>query len=296
MRKFNIDFLKSTRFFFPLSALLVVLSIFSIVQKGFNYGVDFSGGTELRVQFNGSVAASDIRGYLSSQKVTALIQGIGEKNEFLIRMNVISNKDFQNFLTNMKVYFAKKNIIIRGVESVGPQIGGELKRKSILALVYSLILILIYIGLRFDYEYAPGAVFCLFHDVIITLGIFSLFQKEVNLQTLAAVLTIIGYSLNDTIIVFDRIRENIPLFREKSFSWIANRSLNNVLSRSLITSFTTLMAIGAMFILSDGVIEEFAFTLGIGVLIGTYSSVYIAAPLVIAARNLKIEAVALSEE
>ena len=171
---------------------------------------------------------------------------------------------------------------IRRIDSVGPQIGNELKRKGILAICYSLLLILIYLGLRFDYKYAPSAVFCLFHDSILTMAIFSLLGKEVNVQTLASVLAIIGYSLNDTIVTFDRIRENTALFfKKESFKEICNRSLNDVFSRTLLTSITTLLAVSAMWFLTSGVIKDFAFTLGIGVVIGTYSSIYVAAPLVV---------------
>ena len=169
--------------------------------------------------------------------------------------------------------------MIRRVDSVGPQIGSELKRNGVLAAFYCLLMILIYVGLRFDYKYAPGAVFCLFHDAIITLGIFSLFGREVNVQTLAAILTIIGYSLNDTIVNFDRVRENVTVYRDHNFYTVMNRSLNDVLSRTLLTSVTTLLAVAAMYFLAGGVIRDFAFTLGIGIIVGTYSSIYVASPI-----------------
>ena len=173
-----------------------------------------------------------------------------------------------------------ENTSILRVDSVGPQIGQELRQKGLLAVFYSLLMILIYLGIRFDLLYAPAAVFCLFHDTVITLSVFSLLGLEVSVQTLAAVLAIIGYSLNDTIVTFDRIRENRMIYSDKkSFFQICNQSLNDVLSRTLLTSFTTLLAVGAMWHFADGVIKDFAFTLGVGVMIGTYSSVFVATPL-----------------
>ena len=173
------------------------------------------------------------------------------------------------------------------VDQVGPRIGSQLKRNGMLAIFYSLILILIYVGLRFDYNFAPGAAICLFHDSIITLGVFSFLGKEINVQILAAVLTIIGYSLNDTIVIFDRIRENISLYKNNKLPWIINRSINDVISRTLLTSITTLVAVVSLYVLAGGVISDFAFALGIGVIIGTYSSIYIASPLVIQFEKLK---------
>ena len=214
---------------------------------------------------NSSVALSDI------------------SKEFLIRIEVMENEQENNRkLKSIRESLEKsfQNFSILRVDSVGPQIGKELRQKGILAIFYSLLMILIYLGLRFDSRYAPAAVFCLFHDTIITLSIFSLFHLEVSVQTLAAILAIIGYSLNDTIVTFDRIRENQALLSErKSFFHICNQSLNDVLSRTLLTSFTTLLAVGAMWFFADDVIKDFAFTLALGVVIGTYSSLFVATPL-----------------
>jgi len=174
------------------------------------------------------------------------------------------------------------------VDSVGPQIGSELRKKGILAVFYSLIMILIYLAIRFDYKFAPAAVICLFHDAILTMWVFALFDLAVSVQTLAALLAIIGYSLNDTIVTFDRIRENGEYFGKKeSFFMLCNRSINDVLSRTLLTSITTMMAIGVMWFYTDGVIKDFAFTLGVGVVIGTYSSIYVATPLTVSFHRLK---------
>lgn len=281
MKKIEINFLKLTPFFLILSSLLVIISFFIINKKGFNYGVDFAGGTEIQIQFKNSVKDLEVRNFLATQKLKNFnVQSFNENNEFLIRLDSLSDQKLKLLSKNFKSYFKSKGFLLRRVDSVGPQIGSELKKKGLLALIYSLLIILIYVGLRFDYEYAPGAVICLFHDTIITLGIFALLQREVNLQTLAAVLTIIGYSLNDTIVTFDRIRENLSLYRDKLFPWVVNRSLNDVLSRTILTSVTTGLAVCAMYFWADGVIRDFAFTLGIGIIVGTYSSIYIASPLV----------------
>lgn len=219
----------------------------------------------------------------SSETANGNISGALISKEFLIRVEVMENEEENNKkLQSIREALRKnfQNFSVLRVDSVGPQIGKELRQKGILAIFYSLLMILIYLGLRFDSMYAPSAVFCLFHDTIITLSIFSLLRLEVSVQTLAAVLAIIGYSLNDTIVTFDRIRENQALFSErKSFFQICNQSLNDVLSRTLLTSFTTLLAVGAMWFFADDVIKDFAFTLALGVVIGTYSSLFVATPL-----------------
>ena len=292
------DFVKLGTPFAILSLLVVLTSLVLIATKGFNYGIDFAGGTEVQVQFNQQVEAGQVRHFADNMGYTkASIQSFGEDNEYLIRLESVkgktdkeTNKLLKNLISKLTegltASFAAQGATIRRVDSVGPQVGAELKRNGVLAAFYCLLLILIYIGLRFDYKYAPGAVFCLFHDSIVTLGIFSFFAREVNVQTMAAILTIIGYSLNDTIVNFDRIRENEGLYRDENFSWIVNRSVNDVLSRTVLTSVTTLLAIGAMYFIAGAVIKDFAFTLGIGILVGTYSSIYVANPLVILMENI----------
>ncbi len=292
----NIDFLSKANIFAGVSILLVLVSLVLIFSKGLNYGIDFAGGTEVQVLFDKSVSTDDVRSFTKNLGYdSASVQSFGEGNqEYLIRMesiqaatdketNKLINALIAKITTGLKATFATSGPEIRRVDSVGPQVGDELKTNGLLAIFYSLVLILIYIGLRFDYKFAPAAVFCLFHDTIITLGIYALLQKEVNVQTLAAILTIIGYSLNDTIVTFDRIRENSGsiLFRGWAFDDLVNRSLNDVLTRTILTSLTTLIAVAAMYFIAGGVIKDFAFTLAIGVIVGTYSSIYIASPLVI---------------
>ena len=294
MKKPQINFLESAKLLTPISVVLSFLALIAIAVLGFSYGIDFSGGNEVQVRFQQAVTAGQIRQTLTSSGIEkSSVQKFGTDEEFLIRVEAAQEEQENNkrlkILTNtLKNNFEKQGVEIRRIDSVGPQIGKELRRNGILALVYSLLMILIYLGLRFDAKYAPAAVFCLFHDAMITMSIFSIFKLEVNVQTLAAILAIIGYSLNDTIVTFDRIRENYQISgNKKSFFDICNQSLNEVLSRTLLTSFTTLLAVSTMYVFADGVIKDFAFTLSIGIVIGTYSSIYIATPLLLFMNKLK---------
>ena len=294
IRKRQIDFLKPSSVLSPLSVVISFLALISILVLGFTYGIDFSGGNEVQVRFEKAVTSDQIRQALTQSKIEkASVQQFGTDQEFLIRIEVSENEKENNQRLNiltqtLKDNFVKEGFEIRRIDSVGPQIGKELRQNGILSLVYSLLMILIYLGLRFDIRYAPSAVFCLFHDAMITMSIFAIFKLEVNAQTLAAILAIIGYSLNDTIVTFDRIRENhLSIGSKKSFYDICNQSLNEVLSRTLLTSITTLLAVLAMYHLADGVIKDFAFTLSIGIVIGTYSSIYVATPLLIFLNKLQ---------
>ena len=285
---YKINFLKIAKILTPLSITLSVVALVVILMFGFSYGIDFVGGNEIQVRFQKEVKAKDLRDSLTSAGINKpTVQKFGTGNEFLIRIEVLENEKENNKRLHLLTSIFKNNYLEQGVEirridSIGPQIGQELRTKGILAIVYSLLMILIYLGLRFDAKYAPSAVICLFHDAIITMSIFSIFKLEVNVQTLAAILAIIGYSLNDTIVTFDRIRENQGLFgNKKSFYELCNQSINEVLSRTLLTSATTLLAVLSMWFFADGVIRDFAFTLGLGVIIGTYSSIYVATPLLI---------------
>ena len=293
MKQPRFDFLSSSRFVTTVSLTLSVLGLIWIITNGLNYGIDFSGGNEMQVRFQSPPKVESLREYISGKGFfKPSVQTIGnEKNEFLIFIPHVSDKEkkegtnaalLDNLIAEFKKDFSEQGVEIRKVDSVGPQIGSELRKKGILAVFYSLIMILIYLAMRFDYKFAPPAVICLFHDAVLTIWIFSLFNLVVSVQTLAALLAIIGYSLNDTIVTFDRIRENGEYFGKKeSFLKVCNRSINDVLSRTLLTSITTMMAVGIMWFYTDGVIKDFAFTLGIGVVIGTYSSIYVATPLVV---------------
>ena len=274
---------------------VVFLALILIATKGFNYGVDFAGGIELQVHFNQPVEAAQVRQFMETSGFPhASVQALGGKNEYLVHIDSpkdASDEQVNNFIkvtveklkADLAAKFATEGADVRRVDTVGPQVGAELKRNGIQAAFYCFLLILVYIGLRFDYRYAPAAVFCLFHDAVITCGIYSLFGWEFTVQTLAAVLTIIGYSLNDTIVIFDRIRENTGIHRDKNLYWISNRSINETLSRTILTFFTTLMTVVAMFIFADGAIKDFARAMMIGMCLGVFSTVYVATPLMLLA-------------
>ena len=295
----GIDFMGKSKIFAVGSVVAIIIAAFYLVANGVNYGIDFAGGTEVQTKFSKEVNSTEVRNFLKNiGYASASVQAFGDGHEYLMRFESLVGKDDKetNVMLNaliakvtagLKETFPDRAPEIRRVDSVGPQIGSELKRNGILAAFYSLLLILIYVGLRFDYKYAPSAVICLLHDSFLTLVIFISLGKEVNVQTMAAILTIIGYSLNDTIINFDRIRENTELFRGKDLALVTNRSINDVLSRTILTSLTTLLAVGSLYVFAGGVIEDFALTLGIGVVIGTYSSIYVAAPLVLLLDKLK---------
>lgn len=294
LKKTQFNFLKISKILTPISITSSFVALIIISVFGFFYGVDFTGGNEIHVRFKKTVQIQRIRQVLTQANIQqGSVQEFGSDKEFLIRTKAYElqkssakttphHDELNQLIQKLKTHFQKEQLEIRRIDSIGPQIGQELRRSGILALIYSLLMILIYLGLRFDIKYAPAAVFCLFHDAVITMSIFSIFKLEVNVQTLAAILAIIGYSLNDTIVTFDRIRENHLVFgKKKSFYDICNISLNEILSRTLLTSITTLLAVVAMYLQADGVIKDFAFTLILGVCIGTYSSIYIATPLLI---------------
>lgn len=295
----KVDFMAWARFFVPLSIALTSLATVMIFARDFQYGVDFAGGTEMQIQFADKVETAQVRKFMEDQGFgAASIQSFEKGNEFLIRVEPVkaasekeANLELQGMISKitegLKATFSTLSPQVQRVDTVGPQVGAELKRNGILAAFYSLLMILIYIGLRFDYKYAPGAVFCLFHDALVILGLYALFRWEMNVQIMAAVLTIIGYSLNDTIVVFDRIRENEKIYRDHAFRWICNRSMNDVFTRTMLTSLTTFISVVVMWVLAGGVIKEFAMTMAIGIIVGTYSSVYVATPLVILVDNLE---------
>jgi len=287
------NFLGVALYITAASIVLVLISIVLIGAKGLNYGVDFAGGIEVQTQFNDSVDAGAVRQFMSELGFPkANVQALGGKNEYLIHVESAEGKSeaetnahiqetIAKIKTGLTEKFSGSGAEIRRVDTVGPQVGAELRRNGVLAAFYCLLLILIYIGLRFDYRYAPGAVFCLFHDAIITVGIYALFDWEFTVQTMAAVLTIIGYSLNDTIVIFDRIRENIPIWRDKDIYWISNKSINETLSRTILTYITTYLTVAAMFFFADGVIRDFAIAMMIGMFLGAYSTIYVATPLML---------------
>jgi preprotein translocase subunit SecF len=287
------DFLGVAKYITALSIFLTIASGAIVITHGLNYGVDFSGGIEMQVQFNKEMDPHVVREFMSKEGFPhANVQSLGGSREFLIHLESEqgktddeTNKAIQATVAKMKAdlatNFANEGAEVRQVSTVGPQVGAELRRNGVLAGFYALLLILIYVGLRFDYRYAPGAVFCLFHDAVITMGVYSLLNWEFTVQTMAAILTIIGYSLNDTVVIFDRIRENQGIFRGKDLYWISNRSINETLSRTILTYICTYLTVISMLLFADGVIHDFARAMTIGMFLGCYSTVYVATPLML---------------
>jgi preprotein translocase subunit SecF len=276
-----------------ISLLLTVAAIVLIFTRGLNYGIDFAGGTEVQVRFNQPVSMKDLREAIEQVGITnPSVQSFGGSNEFLIRLespraateketNDLVNANVAKMKAQLKTKFALPDEGILRVDTVGPTVGGELKRNGFLAAFYCFLVILIYVALRFDYKYAPGAVLCLIHDSIVTVGVYSILWREFNVQIMAAILTLIGYSLNDTIVTYDRIRETTPHFPDRSLKFVINKAINDMLGRTILTAGCTMIAVLALFFFGGGVISEIAFTMIIGILIGTYSSVYVAAPLIL---------------
>ena len=260
-----------------LSGVLLVLSIGSLLFQGLNLGVDFEGGTLIEVGYPAPVELNEIRGQLEASGFDrAVVQHFGSAQDVLVRIK--PDERPQSELSNqvLEALRGGGELELRRVEYVGPQVGEELRDDGGLAMLYALGLILIYVALRFEYRFSFGAVVALVHDVIVTIGFFSLTQIEFDLTVLAAILAVIGYSLNDTIVVFDRIRENFRQLRRHSSTEVLNVSINQTLSRTLMTSLTTLLVLFALFFFGGEVIHAFSIALIVGVIIGTYSSIYVA--------------------
>ncbi len=282
----NIDFLKMKNLFVTLSVVLILIGIGSIIaHKGLNYGIDFAGGTLLQLKFNEKADIGKIRESLKGIDLgDSVIQEYGSPEEVIIRVEESSEslQNLSDLITEaLEQTFGKDAFIVERVEVVGPQVGQDLRSKAFRALLFAMIGILIYITFRFEFRFAVGAVLALLHDVIITVGIFSLLGKEFTLPIIAALLTIVGYSLNDTIVVFDRIRERMKLKKKESYEATINQSINMTLGRTLLTSLTTLVVVLALFLLGGEVIHDFAFAMIVGIFVGTYSSIFIASPTLV---------------
>lgn len=264
-----------------VSLILIATSIFSLSTQGLKFGIDFTGGTLIEVGYEQSVDLSSVRNTLSEAKFKgANVQYFGSTNEILIRLEPQAISSAK--LSSKIIRLLGDGVDIRRVEFVGPKVGEELTNDGGLAMLYALIGILIYVAFRFEYRFALGSISALIHDVVITLGVFSLLQIEFDLTVLAAILAVIGYSLNDTIVVFDRIRENFLSTRHVDPAKIINDALNQTLSRTIMTSLTTLLVLLALFFLGGEIIHSFALALLIGVVIGTYSSIYVASSMILA--------------
>ncbi len=286
----DIDFVGRKGLALVFSAILIGITVISILAHGgLRYGVDFEGGTLVQVKFSGPVTIGDIKDALTAIELEqGVVQRFGEEgdNEYLIRLKQ-SEGSLEGLTKKIEEELEQRysdrglTVEVRRSEMVGPKVGEELRQKGIKSILFAIVFLLIYITIRFHFKFALGAVIALVHDVTITVGILSLTNTEVTLPIVAALLTIVGYSINDTIVVYDRIREFLRRFRREGIEAVINKSVNATLSRTLLTSVTTLIVVVALFILGGGVIHDFAFTLMIGIIIGTYSSVFVASPVVI---------------
>ena len=285
LKRTNFDFVGKRKVAFAISIALIAVGLISLVaHKGPAFSIDFAGGTLLQMKFEKDLSVQEIRASLD--KIgwgDAEIQKFGEGKEFLIRVKKqeVGTKVGDQIKAVLIKDFPNNAFEVRREEKVGPKIGEELKGKAVWAIFWAMIGILIYITWRFEFKFAVGAIAALFHDVLITVGIFSILNKEISLAIVAALLTIVGYSLNDTIVVFDRIREDLALMRGQSYEAIINASINQTLSRTIITSLTTLVVVICLFALGGEVIRDFAFALMVGVAVGTYSSIFVASPVLI---------------
>jgi preprotein translocase subunit SecF len=281
----NIDFVSKRRLAFIASLVAVLIGVGSLVMKGGpRYGIDFAGGTLVQVKFTQAPDVGQIRGVLAGKGMgSAVIQSLGEEKVAIRvkseegQMDTISDDIF----ATLAEQFGTDNVSLELVEMVGPQVGMDMRRKGMLSMLYAMVGILIYITARFQFRFAIGAIAALIHDILITIGVFSLFDKEFTLPVIAALLAIIGYSLNDTIVVYDRIRENIRRTPKDKLTAVINASINQTLSRTILTSGTTLLVVFCLFFLGGEVIHDFSFALIVGILVGTYSSIYVASPILL---------------
>ena len=263
------------------SLILFLISILFMLFKGLNYGIDFKGGTLIELRAN-NINASEIRSVLNSMDLGDVnVKKFGQEGDHLIKVEQKEN-DGNKIISQIKDNLSDSlnaEINFRRVENVGPKVSSELLQSGIIAISLSLIAMLFYIWIRFEWQFSMGSIIALFHDVVITLGIFSILSLEINLSIIAAVLTIVGYSMNDTVVIYDRIRENLNKYNRLNISEIADLSINDTLARTIITSVTTLLALLSIFILGGEILRGFSFAMILGVLIGTYSSIFVASPM-----------------
>ena len=283
-RGLKIDFLKIKNIATILSVIAIISSLFFLVYKNLNFGIDFKGGTLIELKKDNDLTIAEIRSQLSGLNIGDIqIQTFGSDNIILIRIenssNLVANADM-NTIELIRSNLGD-NITIQRTEIVGPKVSSELIQKGIIAIVIAVFLMLFYIWIRFEWQFSIGAVTALIHDVIITMGIFSLLQIEFNLSIIAALLTIIGYSMNDTVVVYDRIRENLRKYKQMNIYELINQSLNETMSRTLLTSVTTLLALFSLYFLGGEVLRGFTLAMIIGVFIGTYSSIFIASQMIL---------------
>tara|TARA_Y100000815_G_scaffold188348_1_gene171943 strand:- start:68 stop:970 length:903 start_codon:yes stop_codon:yes gene_type:complete len=267
------------------SIILIIISLLLLLIKGLNYGVDFKGGTLIEIRTNDkNISISDLRRSFNKMNLGDVsVKQFGSENDFIVKFEK-RNSNKSNFIEEIKnklTNYIGDNYDFRRVENVGPKVSSELLKSGIIAIGLSLAAMLIYIWIRFEWQFSLGAIIAIFHDVIITLGIFSLFGFEINLSIVAAVLTIVGYSMNDTVVIFDRVRENLKKYSDIKIFELTNISINETLSRTIITSITTLIALLSIYFFGGQILKGFSLAMILGVIFGTYSSIYIANPILV---------------
>ena len=278
----NINFVSQFKKANFVSIIIFLLSVFFISFKGLNYGIDFKGGTLIELRTDSSIESSFIRESLNSMDLGDVnVKNFGKVGDYLIKVEQKSSNN-NNLIPEIKKKLSESlnaEVNFRRVENVGPKVSSELLSSSIIAISLALAAMLFYIWVRFEWQFSVGSIIALFHDVVITLGIFSILSLEINLSIIAAVLTIVGYSMNDTVVIYDRIRENLFKYTKISISDISNLSINETLARTIITSVTTLLALISIYILGGEILRGFSFAMILGVIIGTYSSIFVASPI-----------------
>lgn len=283
----NINFVGHKNLAMTISWILIMIGIFSVVSKGgLNFGLDFTGGSLVQVKMSKVTTAAEVRETLADLDLKGLtIQQVGDlSDEFLIKAHDAESKTeslANNVQKVLEGHYGTGTVDIRRAEMVGPQVGKDLRYKGMMAILYSIIGMLVYITFRFEFRFGVGVVIALIHDVLITLAFFSLFNKEIDLTVVAAFLTIVGYSVNDSVIICDRIRENLARHAGQKLDWIINRSLNDTLSRTVMTSGITMLSVIALFLFGGAVISNFALAMLIGIIVGTHSSIFVAAPVIL---------------
>ena len=268
-----------------LSLILITISIIFLIFKGLNYGVDFKGGTLIELRVNDkNVSISNVRDSFNSLNLNGVnVKKFGNQTDYIVKFQNtdVKNTEFINQIKKNLKNSSGYDFTFRRVENVGPKVSSELLKSGIIAIALSLFAMLFYIWIRFEWQFSIGAIIALFHDVIITLGIFSIFSLEINLSIVAAVLTIVGYSMNDTVVIYDRVRDNLKKYSNIKIFELTNISINETLSRTIITSVTTLLALVSIYVFGGEILKGFSFAMILGVIFGTYSSIYIACPLLV---------------
>ncbi|HZK12357.1 MAG TPA: protein translocase subunit SecF [Atribacterota bacterium] len=277
--KKEFNFIKNRKIAYLISVVIILVGLMSIIFQGFNFGIDFAGGTLLQIRFDKPVTTAEVRNVLGEFNLSqSTIQKLSD-NEFVIRIGKIDSEQRMEIMTAFKEKLT--NLEVLRVETVGPVIGENLKKLAFYALLFAFIGIIIYITLRFEFKFSIVSILALLHDCLIVLGIFSLLQKEITISIIAAVMTIIGYSINNTIVILDRLRENIKLKTREPFEDLINMSINQSLSRTINTALTTIIPILTLYFFGGNILSDFALALFIGMVAGTYSSIFIASPLLL---------------